>query len=49
MDFPWDALGILVGVVLIFALIGFAPSLLGMLIGEIIRFFRNLFGGDDDI
>ena len=49
MDFPWDALGTIVGVVLILALIAFAPSLLGMLIGEIVRFFRNLFGGDDDI
>ena len=49
MDFPWDALLTIVGIFIIFALIGFAPSILGMLIGEIIRFFRNLFGGDDDI
>lgn len=49
MDFPWDALGIIVGAGLIFALIACAPSLLGMLIGEIARFFRNLFGRDDDI
>ena len=49
MDFPWDALGTILGIGLIFALIMCAPSLLGMLIGEIARFFRNLFGGDDDI
>lgn len=49
MDFPWDAVGIIVGVGLIFLLICCAPSLLGMLIGEIARFFRNLFGGDDDV
>ena len=48
MDFPWDALGTIVGIGLIFALIGFAPGFLLMLIGEIIKFFRNLFGGDDD-
>ncbi len=49
MDFPWDALGIIVGAGVIFTLIACAPGLLGMLIGEIGRFFRNLFGGDDDI
>ena len=49
MDFPWDAVGTIVGIGLIFVLIGLAPSILGMLIGEIGRFFRNLFGGDDDI
>lgn len=49
MDFPWDALVTFVGIALILILIMLAPGLLGMLIGEIVRFFRNLFGGDDDI
>ena len=49
MDFPWDALGTIMGIGLIFTLIVLAPDLLGMLIGQIARFFRNLFGGDDDI
>lgn len=48
MSFPWEALATIVGIGLIFTLICLAPSLLGMLIGEIGRFFRNLFGGDDD-
>ncbi len=48
MDFPWDALGTIVGISLIFLLILLSPYILGALIGQILRFFRNLFGGDDD-
>lgn len=49
MDFPWDALGTIIGIGLIFTLIIFSPYIVIILIGAIIRFFRNLFSGDDDI
>ena len=49
MDFPWDALWTVLGICAIGALVLLAPSILGILIGEIGRFFRNLFGGDDDV
>ena len=49
MDSIWDALGASVGISLILILIPLAPYILGALIGQIARFFRNLFGGDDDI
>jgi len=48
MDFPWDAVGTIVGISLIFVLIMCAPSILARLIGEIGTFIRNLFRGDDD-
>ena len=48
MDFPWDALGTILGIGLIFTLICLSPYILAGLLGQILRFFRNLFGGDDD-
>lgn len=49
MDSIWDAVGTIAGISLILILIPLAPYILGALIGQIGRFFRNLFGGDDDI
>ena len=48
MGFPWGALLTMIAVPMIFLLIGLSPAIFGALIGQIIRFFRNLFGGKDD-
>ena len=52
MSFPWEALltmlGISFGLALLFLLICNFPVIIGALIGQILRFFKNLFGGKDD-
>ena len=52
MDFPWDALWILasalIPLVVIAVLFMASPAIIGALIGQIIRFFRYLFGKKDD-
>lgn len=48
MSFPVEALFTVIGVTLVLLLIGCAPSLLGMLIGQIGSLIRNIFTKDDD-
>lgn len=43
-----ELLGAALPIVIIITLIMAAPAIIGSLIGQIIRFFRNIFGGKDD-
>lgn len=48
MPFPWrDVLGGL-GLPILVVLIVLSPAIVGALIGEIIRFFKNIFGRGDE-
>lgn len=48
MGFPWreliDGMGLPILIILIMA----SPAIIGCLLGEVIRFFKQLFGKDDD-
>lgn len=49
MGFPWtDVLGGIVPIAVIVVLLMLSPAIIGSLIGQIIRFFRYLFGIKDD-
>lgn len=48
MEFPWEIVPILLGATAVVVVIMLAPAIVGSLIGQIIRFFRNLFGGGDN-
>ena len=49
MEFPWaDVLGGILLAVVVIGLIMLSPAIIGTLIGQIIRFFRNLFSDKDD-
>ena len=47
MGFPWRELIDGMGLPILVILIMLAPAIVGALLGEIIRFFRHLFGRDD--
>lgn len=44
----FDLLAAILPLTVIVVLIMAAPAIIGSLIGQILRFFRNLFGGKDD-
>ena len=48
MEFPWEIIPTLLGVTAVIIVITAAPAILGSLIGQILRLFRNLLGGGDD-
>ena len=49
MEFPWaDVLGGILPAVVVIGLIMLSPAIIGTLIGQIIRFFRNFFSDKDD-
>lgn len=43
-----DLLAAVLPITVIIVLIMASPAIIGSLIGQILRFFRNLFGGKDD-
>jgi len=49
MDFPLaDVLGGIVPIAVVIGLLMLSPAIIGSLIGQIIRFFRYIFGRKDD-
>jgi len=49
MEFPLaELLGALIPIMVIIVLVMMFPAIIGALIGQILRFFKNIFCGKDD-